>query len=203
MTVNLNKGDKIELRKSNGEAMRNIIIGLGWDPLPPPKKSGFLSFFSKETKQSEVDCDASALLCKDGKVSGNRDIISYCNLMNENGSVKHSGDNESGEGEGDDETITVALDKVPEAYDGIIVVVSIYQAKSRRQHFGMIQNAFVRIVDADDDQEICRFDLSENYKGVTGMLFGKLSRNGNEWVFDAMGEGLEEEDITTLALRFQ
>lgn len=203
MTVSLQKGEKVELRKTNGDTLRNIVVGLGWDALPPPKKGGIMGLFAGQPKTPEIDCDASVLMCKNGKLGNNRDIIYFGNLMHASGSVKHTGDNRTGEGEGDDEQIIVNLEKVPAEYEKLIFVANVYQANLRGQHFGMIQNAFIRIVDKDNDTEICRFDLTEKYSGMKSMIFGELYREGELWKFNALGEGTTDDSIGALTKHFQ
>ena len=113
------------------------------------------------------------------------------------------GDNLTGEGDGDDEQILIDLSKVPEVYDKIVFVVNIYDCKSRDQHFGMIENAFIRIVDVDTHNELCRYNLSENYDTMTAMIFGEVYRKDNEWKFNAIGQGTKDHNIKSLAKKFK
>jgi len=196
MAVNLQKGQKISLTKDN-ESLDKIILGLGWDQ--QEVKGGFFS----RIKSANIDCDATALLLKNGKVVSDKDIIYFGNLKHKSGSVVHTGDNLTGEGEGDDEQIIVELKKVPEDYDRIVLVVNIYSAKQKNQHFGMIRNAFIRVVNAKNNQEICRYNLTENYEGLTALIFGEVYRHNGEWKFNAMGQGTNDLNIMELANRYK
>lgn len=200
MAVSLQKGEKIELKNSNGEPMLQLTIGLGWDVFVPPKK---WSLFKRHHKTPDMDCDASALLLQNGKILDNADIIYFANLEHPSGAVVHIGDNETGEGDGDDEQITVKLDKLPAEYDKLVLVMTIYQASLRDQHMGLLQNAFIRLVDDASHTEICRFDLNEAYKDMKGMIFGEIIREPNGWTFHALGEGIVEESIHTISLHYK
>ena len=133
MSVNLQKGQKVELRKGNGDVLRKVIVGLGWDEV----KRGGLFF-----RLQAIDCDASAILCIGGKNKGVNDVVYFGNLTHSSKAVKHMGDNLTGAGDGDDEQIVIDLNGLPAEYDRIGIVVNIYQARERNQHFGLIQNAF-------------------------------------------------------------
>ena len=194
MAVNLVKGQRIELRKSNGSTLRKVIVGLGWDEV---KRGGFLF------RPQAVDCDASALVCAGGKLAKTADVVYFGNLTHASKAVRHLGDNLTGAGDGDDEQIVVDLASVPGQYDRIVFVVNIYQAKQRNQHFGLIQNAFIRIVDADKGVELCKYNLSENYTGKTAMIFGEIYLYNGEWKFSAIGEGTNHNSIGELAAMFQ
>lgn len=184
MSVNLQKGQKVDLTKNN-QGLSKVVVGLGWDEAE--QKRGL---FSK--KPADIDCDASAiLLSTGGKLSSNSDVIFYHNLKHSSGAVMHCGDNLTGAGEGDDEQIIVELKKIPENYERIVFVVTIYQAKERNQHFGMIKNAFIRIVDSSTGNEMFKYDLSENYDGRTAMIFGEIYRHNGEWKFSAVGAGYQ------------
>ena len=203
MSVNLVKGQKVNLQKDNGSQLRKVIIGLGWDEAQPQKSGGLLGNLFGATKTQNIDCDASAFVCVSGKVVSNSDIVYFGNLKHVSGAVQHMGDNLTGNGAGDDEQIIVELQQLPQSYDKIIFVVNIYQAQSRNQHFGMIQNAYIRIVDADTNQEMCKYNLSDNYNGMTAMIFGEIYRNQGQWKFSAVGQGTTDNDIKSLASRFR
>ena len=151
MSVNLQKGQKVELRKNNGGTLRRVMVGLGWDEVQ--QKRGFFA-----PKPQDIDCDASAILCVNGHLTDVGDLVFYNNLTHRTGAVRHMGDNLTGAGAGDDEQIMVDLTALPERYDKIVFVVTIYQAHERRQHFGMIRNCFIRICDAETNQELCKYD---------------------------------------------
>lgn len=195
MSVNLQKGQRVNLRKSDGKALRNVTVGLGWDEAQA--KGGFFA-----PKPQAIDCDASALICTNGHLVKTEDIVYFGNLTHSCGCVRHMGDNLTGEGEGDDEVIMVDLANLPAQYDKVIFVVNIYKANERGQHFGMIKNAFIRIVDAETNQELCKYDLSENYSDMTAMVFGELYRYNDEWKFNAIGQPTHDNSLSTLAKRF-
>ena len=199
MSVNLVKGQKVNLQKSNGNTLRKVVVGLGWDEVQ--KSGGILGGLFGGAKQN-IDCDASAFLCSNGRVASAADIVYFGNLRHSSGSVQHMGDNLTGAGDGDDEQIVVDLQQVPQNYDKIAFVVNIYQARQRNQHFGMIQNAFIRIVDADNNEELCKYNLSENYNNMTAMIFGEIYRHNGQWKFTAVGQATQDNDIKSLASRF-
>ncbi|MCA9557071.1 MAG: TerD family protein, partial [Myxococcales bacterium] len=175
MGVSLSKGGNVSLSKS-APGLNKINIGLGWD--------------ARVTDGAAFDLDASVfLLNADGKVRSDADFIFYNNLSSADGSVRHQGDNRSGEGEGDDEVVDVELSRVPADVTRIQVAVTIDEADSRRQNFGMVQNAYMRVVNAADGKEIARYDLSEDASMETAMVFGEVYRHGGDWKFKAIGQG--------------
>lgn len=194
MSVNLQKGQKVDLRKSDGGTLRKVVVGLGWDEA---EKKGL---FSRKT--TNIDCDASAFLCTNGRIADDDDIVYFSRLKHKSGAVLHMGDNLTGAGDGDDEQITVDLANLPADYDKIIFVVNIYSASARKQHFGMIKNAFIRIFDAETNQELCKYNLSENYDGMTAMIFGEMYRYNGNWKFNAIGQATKDDTIRELAKRF-
>ena len=194
MGVSLQKGQKVSLTKDN-QGLSRVVVGLGWDEVQ--QKKGFFA-----PKPQAIDCDASAFLLTNGKLLGVDDIVYFGNLRHKSGTVQHMGDNLTGAGDGDDEQIVVELDRVPAGYDRIVLVVNIYQADKRNQHFGMIQNAFIRIVDARNNQELCKYNLSDNYDGMTAMIFGEIYRQNGEWKFNAIGSGTQDVQLGQLANRF-
>ena len=190
MSINLKKGQKIDLTKHDA-GLRSVMVGLGWDEAP--QKVGFFGL----GKAKPIDCDASVILCgADGKVIDRKDtkrsIIYFGNLRHESGAIVHQGDNLTGAGEGDDEQIMVDLPKVPANIDKMVFVVNIYDAQARNQHFGMIRNAFIRLVNRANGEEICRFNLSEDYSGMTGLVVGEIYRRNGEWKFNAIGQPVRE-----------
>lgn len=196
MSVNLQKGQKVDLTKDHA-GLKTLVVGLGWDEAP--KK------FALFSKREDIDCDASAILinAQTGKLNGPIDVVYYGQLLHRSAAVRHCGDNLTGEGDGDDEQIIVELDKVPADFSKIVFVVTIYQARERKQQFGMIKNAFIRIVNADTGEELCKYDLSENYEGKTAMIFGEVYRYNGEWKFGAIGEPTTDNGIADIAARFQ
>ncbi len=195
MAVSLQKGQKVSLSKGN-EGLSRIIVGLGWDEVQ--QKRGFFA-----PKPQSVDCDASALLLTNGKLIGVQDVVYFGNLRHKSNSVMHMGDNLTGAGDGDDEQIVVELGAVPPEYDRIVLVVNIYNAAQRKQHFGMIQNAFCRVVDARNRNELCRYNLSEDYSGMTSMIFGEVYRHNGEWKFSAIGQGTTDNGLGELINRYR
>jgi tellurium resistance protein TerD len=175
MTVPLSKGNNINLTKDNPN-LKNIVAGLGWDV--------------RETDGETFDLDASILMLKaDGKVRSDRDFIYYHQKDSACGAIHHTGDNRTGEGDGDDESIHVFLDKVPADIQKLIICVSIYDAETKKQNFGQVLNAFVRLVDKDKNQEVTRYDLTEEASMHTAMIFGEIYRYQGEWKFKAVGQG--------------
>lgn len=195
MSVSLQKGQKVSLTKDN-VGLSKVLVGLGWDEVKQQRRGLFAP------KPQAIDCDASAIMLRNGKLYGTSDIVYFGNLSHNSGSVQHLGDNLTGAGDGDDEQIIVDLSKIPADYDKIILVVNIYEAVSRNQHFGMIQNAFIRLVDGRNNNEMCRYNLTENYSGMTSMIFGELYRHNGEWKFNAVGQGTTDPGLAQLAKRF-
>ncbi|MDJ1130637.1 TerD family protein [Streptomyces iconiensis] len=175
MGVSLNKGGNVSLTKE-APNLTAVIVGLGWD--------------ARTTTGSDFDLDASALLTNaEGKVGNDQNFVFFNNLKSPDGSVEHTGDNLTGEGEGDDEVIKVNLAGVPADVDKIVFPVSIYEAESRQQSFGQVRNAYIRVVNQADNNELARYDLSEDASTETAMVFGELYRHGAEWKFRAIGQG--------------
>ena len=194
MSISLQKGQKVSLSKDNA-GLSKVVIGLGWDEV---KRKGGL--FSR--KPDPIDCDASALMLQNGRLVDKMDIIYFGNLQHPTGTVQHMGDNLTGAGDGDDEQIVVDLARIPAQYDRIVLVVNIYQAVQRRQHFGLIENAFIRLVDARNNNEMCKYNLSEDYSGMTAMIFGEVYRHNGEWKFNAIGQGTNDPGIGDLIQRY-
>lgn len=175
MAISLNKGGNLSLSKTDPNLVR-ILIGLGWD--------------ERVTDGAAFDLDASAfLLTATGKVRGDHDFIFYNQLKSQDNSVEHTGDNRSGQGNGDDETLLVNLSKVASEIEKIAITVTIHDAQARSQNFGQIANAFIRIVNQDTQVEVVRFDLAEDYSSETAMVFGEVYRHNGEWKFKAVGQG--------------
>lgn len=196
MSVSLQKGQKVNLSKEHAGLSR-VLIGLGWDEVKQVK-SGFFA-----PKPKPIDCDASAILLQNGHWCDKSDLVYFGNLSHKSGAIQHMGDNLTGAGDGDDEQILVELDRVPANYDKIMLVVNIYQAVQRNQHFGLVQNAYIRLVDARNNTEMCRYNLTEDYSGMTAMIFGSVYRHNGEWKFDAMGQGTTDPGLGELASRFR
>ena len=177
MALSLSKGGNLSLTKE-APGMTKVLVGLGWD--------------ARSTDGVDFDLDASAFLLKaDGKVRADSDFIFYNQLKSVDGSVEHTGDNRTGEGDGDDEAIKVDLSKVPAEIDKIAFTVTIHEAEARRQSFGQVRNAFIRIVNQDTNVEVGRYDLAEDASTETAMIFAELYRHGAEWKFRAVGQGFK------------
>ena len=200
MGINLQKGQKIDLTKggAGGVGLRRVMVGLGWDEAP--QRRGLFA-----PKPQAIDCDASVILCgANGKVAGgtvNECLVYFGNLRHFSGAIQHMGDNLTGAGDGDDEQIMVDLSLVPANIDKMVFVVNIYDARNRNQHFGMIRNAFIRVVDMDGRTEICRFNLSENYNGMTGLVVAEIYRKNGAWKFNAIGQPVQEASRLESLLR--
>lgn len=193
MSISLQKGQKVSLSKENA-GLGNVLIGLGWDEV---KRGGLFS-----SVKAAIDCDASALLLQNGRFVDKKDLVYFGNLRHFSSTVQHMGDNLTGAGDGDDEQILADLSKIPPEYDKIVLVVNIYQADRRKQHFGMISNAFIRLVDGRTNQEICRYNLSEDYSDMTALIFGEVYRHNGEWKFNAMGQGTNDLSLGAIAQRY-
>jgi len=175
MSIQLSKGGNVNLSKEV-KGLDKILVGLGWE--------------ERKTSGKDFDLDASAfLLDSSGKCKEEKNFVFYNNKVSLCESVKHQGDNLTGKGDGDDEKLIVELSKVPTNKEKITFVVSIHEAKERKQNFGQIEKAFIRIVDLKTNQEITRFDLSEDFSNETSMIFGELYRAGDEWKFKAIAQG--------------
>lgn len=197
MAISLVKGQKVDLTKGNA-GLSKVIVGLGWDPLQA--KSGFFGM----KKAANVDCDASALLLDaNGKLSGEKSLVCFYNKQSGCNTVVHSGDNITGEGDGDDEQIIVELNRVPAEVQKILCVVNIYECEARKQDFGMIKSAYIRIVNPSNNQELIRFNLSDDYSGKTALVVGELYRHNGEWKFNAIGEGTHAAHVDIFARQYK
>lgn len=178
MPINLSKGQKVDLTKGN-PGLKHLMVGLGWD----------VNTFDSG---ADFDLDAAAfLLNSSGKCPTENEFVFYSNLEHPSGAVKHMGDNLTGEGEGDDEQIQVDLTKIPENVEKIAFTVTIYDADVRRQNFGQVSNAFIRIVDESNNTELIRYDLGEDFSIETAVVVGELYRHNGEWKFNAIGSGFQ------------
>lgn len=175
MGVSLSKGGNVSLSKE-APGLTDILVGLGWD--------------TRTTDGADFDLDASIFLVADtGKVRTEKDFIFYNNPKSEDGSVEHTGDNRTGEGDGDDEAIKVALNAVPADVKKIVVAVTIHEGTARNQNFGQVENAFIRVVNQAGGTEIARYDLTEDFGMETALIFGEIYRHNDEWKFKAVGAG--------------
>ncbi|MFI3185457.1 MAG: TerD family protein [Methylococcaceae bacterium] len=175
MAVSLTKGGNISLSKTD-PTLKNLIVGLGWDARP--------------TDGADFDLDASAFMVKeDGKVRSDSDFIFYNQTKSICGSIEHTGDNRTGAGDGDDESVIVLLDKVPADIQRVVFTVTIHDADARKQNFGQVSHAYVRVLNKDSGSEVARYDLSEDASIETAMVFGEIYKHCAEWKFKAVGQG--------------
>ena len=178
MAISLSKGEKISLTKE-APGLNNILVGLGWDT-------------NRYDGGYDFDLDASVfLLGENKKVTADSDLIFFNNKKHSSGSVEHMGDNRTGEGDGDDEVIKINLSKVPSNIHRISFTVTIYDALTRKQNFGQVENSYIRIVNPDSNEEIVRYDLGEDFSIENAVVVGELYRHNNEWKFNAIGSGFE------------
>ena len=178
MAIQLKKGQKINLTKGN-PGLNHIKLGLGWDT----------NVFDGG---EDFDLDVSLFMVgKSGRVENDEDFIFYNNLKHPSGAVEHLGDNRTGDGDGDDEEILVDFSKMPNTIEKIAVTVTIYEAKERRQNFGQVNNSYVRLLNSDNDEELLRYDLGEDFSIETAVVVCEIYKNNGEWKFSAVGAGFE------------
>ena len=178
MAITLSKGQKVSLTKGN-PGLKHIVVGLGWDT---NKYDGGFDF----------DLDSAAfLLDENGKVNADTDFVFYNNLKHSSGAVEHLGDNLTGEGDGDDEQVKVDLSLVPQNISKIAFTVTIHEALERRQNFGQVNNSYVRLVNSDNEEELLRYDLGEEFSIETAIVVCEIYRHNGEWKFNALGSGFE------------
>ena len=177
MSVSLSKGQRVDLTKGR-PSLKNILVGLGWD----------INHYDGE---ADFDLDASVFMTKEnGKVGKDEDFIFYGNLEHSSKSVKHMGDNRTGDGDGDDEVIKVILEKLPKYAERIVFCATIFEAERRMQNFGMVDNSYIRVINNKNGKEIARYDLKEKFGNSTAIIAGEIYRDGNDWKFHAIGEGV-------------
>lgn len=189
MAINLQKGQRVDLTKGN-PGLTKVLVGLGWDPVQSGGGGGLFGGLFGGGGAANVDCDASVIMLgANDKLQNNKDVIYFGNLRSNDGSVQHSGDNLTGDGDGDDEQIMIDLSRVPANIQKLVFVVNIYDCVKRKQHFGMIRNAFIRVVNPTNNQELIHYNLTDNYSGLTCLVTGEIYRHGNDWKFAAIGSG--------------
>lgn len=189
MAINLQKGQRVDLTKGN-PGLSKIMVGLGWDPVQKSGGGGLLGSLFGGGGGANIDCDASVIMLgENGKLKSNKDVIYFGNLKSSDGSVQHTGDNLTGAGDGDDEQVLIDLSRVPAHIHKMVFVVNIYDSVKRKQHFGMIQNAFIRVVNSGNNQELIHYNLTDNYSGSTSLIVGEIYRHGSDWKFGAIGTG--------------
>ncbi|MGK7897574.1 MAG: TerD family protein [Xenococcus sp. (in: cyanobacteria)] len=200
MSISLQKGQRISLSKE-APGLTKIMCGLGWDVA---QKSGG-GFFGAFGNSQDFDLDATVLCLNDkNKLVNKKDIVYFGNLQHSSGAITHLGDNLTGEGEGDDEVILVDLAKIPAQISKLVFVVNIYQAVKRKQDFGQVENAFVRLVNQGNNQELARYNLSGNdYTQMTAMILAEVYRHNDEWKMAAVGNGFQVEGLQDIVSKYQ
>jgi stress response protein SCP2 len=202
VAINLQKGQRVDLTKSN-PGLSKIMVGLGWDPVQSGGGGGLFGGLFGGSSAANVDCDASVIMLgANDKLQNNKDVIYFGNLKSNDGSVQHSGDNLTGDGDGDDEQVMIDLSRVPSNIQKLVFVVNIYDCVKRKQHFGMIKNAFIRVVNPGNNQELLHYNLTDNYSGLTCLVTGEIYRHGNEWKFAAIGSGTNAASLSEVVRSF-
>ena len=188
MSISLVKGQKIDLTKGNG-GLKKVVFGLGWDT-------------NRYDGNADFDLDVSAFFTDaSGKVTGEQDFVFYGQSQHPSGALIYSGDNQTGAGSGDDETMTVELNRIPSNIEKISFTATIYDAENRLQNFGMVDNSYIRAYDADTNEELFKYELNEDFSLETGIIAGELYRKNGEWKFNAVGSGYQG-GLATIARNF-
>lgn len=207
--INLTKMPAIDLSKG-GKGLQKVMIGLGWDPVrkgqTQEKRGFFSSLFSSGSSNSsapgeDIDCDAFAVALTNNAIASNDDIIYFGHLSKDDGSIRHTGDNLTGDGDGDDEQIIIDLSRVK--CDTIIIGVNIYRGRERGQDFSKLENAFVRIEDMNTGMELCRYTLDSQFANYVTVHFGTLTKINNEWNFEATGAPSDANSISEFCNRLR
>lgn len=219
MGISLQKGQKADITKGR-QGISALKVGLGWDAATQKKANndeslqtgkgilgkvgGVFKGAGNMVKNAlPIDCDASVFLLNEGgRLDKASNVVYFGNKRSGCGSVIHQGDNTTGKGEGDDETINVTLNKIPNDIHRLVFVVNIYQANMRKQHFGLINNAYIRIVDEGTNEEVIRFNLSSDYMDKTALIAGEIYRHNGEWKFNALGEGTLDKSLDEMKRRY-
>lgn len=202
--VSLKKGEVVNLSK-HAPGLTRVMVGLGWDPAKTVMKKGLFGTVHKAAAP-DIDCDASAILLKNGRFVDNHDLVYFSSKKHPSGAVVHMGDNLTGDGDGDDEQILIQLDHIPGDYDTIVLTVTIYSAHSRGQNFGMIENTFIRLVDEKTGREVCKYTdakIATDNSDCTTLIFGELKRTNGAWEFKAIGEGNKDGSIGDTCKRYR
>jgi stress response protein SCP2 len=198
MAINLQKGQRISLEKE-APGLTKVMCGLGWDVA---QSSGGLFGLFGENKDFDLD---SSVFCLDAKqhLKNTENIVYFGNLSHKSGAIIHLGDNLTGKGSGDDEQILIELTKIPSDFHKLVFIVNIYNCLQRKQNFGMVNNAFVRLVDTSNNREIARYNLSgREYQDCTGMIMAEIYREGNHWEMEAIGRGIRISNLQELVTKY-
>lgn len=200
MTISLEKGQRVSLTK-NDPGLSELMCGLGWDVIQPSRGG----FFGNAKAKKDYDLDSSVIcLNEDKKLADFKDIVCFSNLKHSSGAIIHYGDNLTGLGDGDDEVITINLSQIPDRISRLVFVVNIYKCLEREHDFSIVKNAFVRLVNMADHQELVRYNLSgEPYKGMTGMKLAEVYRHHGEWKFVALGNGFSASSLPEIASLYE
>ncbi|WP_110927036.1 TerD family protein [Bacillus massiliglaciei] len=210
MAISLQKGQKVDLTKGRA-GLSSITVGLGWDPVKSaaekPKGKGLLGGLfgggGGAAAGPSVDCDASVILLDEkGKLTDKKNLIYFGNKESQDRSIRHSGDNLTGDGDGDDEQISVNLGAISPSIHRLVFIVNIYDCERRKQDFGLIQNAFIRLVDNSTNQELVHFNLTDSYAGLTSLVVGEIYRHQGEWKFNAIGNGTVDKSLSEIANKY-
>lgn len=195
MAIILQKGQRIDLTKGN-PTLERLVVGLGWDPIEQ-KRGGVLGGLFGGGG-ADMDIDASVIMLRDDRFAQNSDLIYFGNLTSACGGVQHTGDNLTGDGDGDDEQVIVQLGRIPQEVNRLIFVVNIYDCVNRKQDFGQVANAYIRVVNGSSKEELLKFNLSDNYQGLTSLTVAEIYRNGSEWKFGAIGSGSTDANLSAM-----
>jgi stress response protein SCP2 len=202
LAISLQKGQRVDLTKGN-PGLSKILVGLGWDPVQSGGGGGLFGSLFGGGGGANIDCDASVIMLgANDKIQNNNDVIYFGNLKSRDGSVQHSGDNLTGDGDGDDEQVMIELSRVPSNVQKLVFVVNIYDCVKRKQHFGMIRNAFIRVVNPANQQELIRYNLSDDYSGKTSLVVGEIYRHNTEWKFAAVGTGTNASGLSEVVRNY-
>lgn len=196
MAIVLQKGQKIDLTKGN-PTLEKLVVGLGWDPITQ-QKGGLLGGLFGSNSGGDIDIDASVIMLRDDQFKHKNDLIYFGNLKSKCGGVQHTGDNLTGEGDGDDEQVIIQLKRIPQDVNRLIFVVNIYDCARRKQDFGQVENAYIRVVNDATKQELLTFNLSENYQNLTSLTVAEIYRHNNEWKFGAIGSGSTDKNLSEM-----
>lgn len=195
MAIILQKGQRIDLTKGN-PTLERLVVGLGWDPIEQ-KRGGLLGGLFGGGG-ADMDIDASVIMLRDDRFAQNSDLIYFGNLTSACGGVQHTGDNLTGDGDGDDEQVIVQLSRIPQEVNRLIFVVNIYDCVNRKQDFGQVANAYIRVVNDSSKEELLKFNLSDNYQGLTSLTVAEIYRHGSEWKFGAIGSGSKDANLSAM-----
>ncbi|HJF31032.1 MAG TPA: TerD family protein [Sporosarcina psychrophila] len=204
MAIILQKGQRIDLTKGH-PGLERIVVGLGWDPIEK-KKSGLLGGLfgggNAGGSDSNMDIDASVIMLQDDKFVSKDNLVYFGNLKSKCGSVTHTGDNTTGDGDGDDEQVIVDLKMIPASINKLVFVVNIYDCVKRKQDFGQVENAFIRVMNSANNEELLKFSLSESYAGSTSLTVAEIYRSGSEWKFAAVGSGSSDAGLGEMVNKY-